>query len=214
MKPWLSKIETSYNLLNKNNKILVLSAILLFLFFVWYPATSNLLARMNKNKKDVVQVKTEIAVLKKQVLVLKSSKIDNKNDVYQKEEEKLKKSLAAIIKKIESFRYHLVSSKEVFFNLKNMLVTDKGPRLVSIKYLPEELVKDTNSQPVFRSPIELTVQGTFPEILAYLKKAEKTNSFIFWDEMDYKVTQYPVAILKLKIYVVTSEEGKENAMVL
>lgn len=212
MKPWLSKIETSYNLLSKNNKIFVISATFLLLFIFWYSAVGDLMAGMSKNKKNIAQVKTEVAVLKKQVMILKTKKTDNKNEGYQTEEVKLKKKLSEVNSKIDSFRFQLVSPKQVFFNLKNILDADKAVRLISIQYLPEELVKDSSSQPVFRSPIELTLQGTFPEILSYLKKAEQANTFIFWDELDYKVTQYPMAILKLKIHVLTSEVGQQNAV--
>lgn len=212
MKAWLSTIETSYNLLNKNHKILVLSAAFLLLFIIWYSFISDLLASMDKNKKNIVQARTEISVLKKQVAILKTKKINNKSEEYQKEEIQLKKNLAEVDKKIESFRYQLVSPKQVFFNLKNMLDSDEVVRLISVQYLPEELVKDAGNQPLYRSPIELTLQGTFPEILAYLKRVEQTNAFIFWDEIDYKVTQYPMAILKLKIHVVTSDAEQKNAV--
>ncbi|GEM_PF-4785953 len=212
MKAWLSKIETSYNLLSKNNKMLVIAVAFLFLFIIWYSATANLLASMGKNKKNIAQAKTEVAVLQKQVTILKTKKTDTKNEGYQTEEVQLKKKLSEVNSKIDSFRYQLVSPKQVFFNLKNMLDADKAVRLISIRYLPDELVKDGGGQPVFRSPIELTLQGTFLEILTYLKKAEQANTFIFWDEMDYKVTQYPIAILKLKIHVLTSEAGQQNAV--
>lgn len=212
MKAWLSKLETSYNLLSKNHKILVIAMAFLFVFIFWYSATGNLLASMGKNKKDILQASSEIAILKKQVMILKTKKIDNKNSGYQAEEIQLKKKLSDVTAKIESFRFQLVSPKKVFFNLKNMLDANQTVRLMSVKYLPEELVKDANSQPVFRSPIEITLQGTFPEIVAYLKKAEQANTFIFWDEADYKVMQYPMAILKLKIHVLTSDEGQKNAV--
>lgn len=211
MKGWLSKIETSYNLLNKNYKILVIVMAFLFLLSMWYSFISDISAKMDKNKKNITQIKSEVLVLKKQITVIKTKKTDDKAIQFQKEEEQLKANLTEVNKKIASFQYQLVSPKAVISNLKNMLHTEKGLKLTSMRYLPEEILKDTANQPVSRSPIELTIQGTFPEITAYLKRVERENSFIFWDEMDYKVLQYPLALVKLKIHVVTSEAGQENA---
>jgi MSHA biogenesis protein MshJ len=210
MKGWLSKIETSYNLLNKNYKMLVIAATFLLLLIMWYSFLSNLFAKMDKNKKNMTQIKSEVVVLKKQVTVLKTKKISDKAQQYQKKEAQLKESLIEVNKKIASFQYQLISPKAVFSNLKNMLQADKGLKLTSMRYLPEEVVKDTSDQPVSRTPIELTIQGTFPEIMAYLKRVERESTFIFWDEMNYKVLQYPIAVVKLKIHVVTSEAGQKN----
>lgn len=208
----LKNIETKYNLLEKNYKILLIIGVFLTIFVFWYMFFTDLLDNLEKNSKGIVSAQSEILTLKKQLSLLKSNKIENKNDQLLKEEKALKGELENSEKKIASFRYQLVSPKKIFSNLKSILSETQGIQLISMQYLPEELVKDTKEQPLYRFPIELTIRGTFFDIVTYLKKIEQLNSYIFWDEANYKVTKYPEAILKLKLHVVTSEAGKENAV--
>lgn len=203
----LSKIETNYNLLNKNYKIFVIASLFGMVFVIWYMMMSTLLNKMAINKGNLVKIKQGNVILKKQVEILTSKAVVDKTLEYKQKELNLQKKYNALKKEASGFQFQTMLPDEVLPRLNKILRTTSGVRLLLLHYLPEEKVKNAMQNSVKRLPVEIKVEGDFFSLLNYLKKIEHDHSFIFWEEIDYKVIDYPNAVVKLKLYVITTDAG-------
>lgn len=213
MTEWLSQLESKYSLLNKNYKILAVVALFLVVFVFWYMIVSREFSTMNINRKSIRLITNENTLLKKQVQILTSKVVDNKTQEYQKEETQLQKKYLELTKQADVLQSHMILSTEVLAHLNNLLQAKNDVKLLSMHYLPEAGIKGVGGQPIFRLPIELVLQGNFFSIMDYLKNIEHQHTVIFWNEIDYKVIQYPDANVKLKINIMTSELRNKNAKI-
>lgn len=56
---------------------------------------------------------------------------------------------------------------------------------------------------IFRHGVEITVTGTYLDLLAYLKDLEKQPSQIYWGALDLSVTGHPQVTLKLSVHTLS-----------
>lgn len=52
---------------------------------------------------------------------------------------------------------------------------------------------------VYRSGVEVSLKGSFPDLVAYLKALEQRSDSLFWSSAQLEVVAYPQAVLKLDI---------------
>ncbi len=206
----IKKIETTYNLLERTRKILVIVSSVLLLFFTWHSFLNALLIQYEKNKKTYLTVTQEVKILNEQLTILKSKKTIDRNAELMNEEVKLKKELSILSKKIVQYQYQLISYKQIFIRLKDIFKPDNNVQLLSIKQFPEERVKDTKSTPFYQHPIEITIKGKFFDVLNFLKKIEKFHTYIFWDELFLRVSDFPESTVDIKFHIITSETGQQD----
>lgn len=56
---------------------------------------------------------------------------------------------------------------------------------------------------IFRHGVEITLSGTYLDLLAYLKDLEKQPSQIYWGTLDLSVTAHPQVTLKLSVHTLS-----------
>jgi MSHA biogenesis protein MshJ len=56
---------------------------------------------------------------------------------------------------------------------------------------------------IYRHGVELTVSGTYLDLLAYLKSLEKLPSQMYWGKLDLSVAAHPQITLKLSVYTLS-----------
>jgi MSHA biogenesis protein MshJ len=56
---------------------------------------------------------------------------------------------------------------------------------------------------IYRHGVELTVAGTYLDLLAYLRDLEKLPNQMYWGKLDLNVTAYPQVTLKLSVYTLS-----------
>jgi MSHA biogenesis protein MshJ len=56
---------------------------------------------------------------------------------------------------------------------------------------------------IFRHGVEITVTGTYLDLLAYLKDLEKLPNQMYWGRLDLSVAAYPQVTLKLSVYTLS-----------
>jgi MSHA biogenesis protein MshJ len=56
---------------------------------------------------------------------------------------------------------------------------------------------------IYRHGVEITVTGTYLDLLAYLKDLEKLPNQMYWGKLDLNVAAYPQVTLKLSVYTLS-----------
>jgi len=56
---------------------------------------------------------------------------------------------------------------------------------------------------IYRHGVEITVAGSYLDLLAYLRDLEKLPSQMYWGKLDLAVAAYPKVTLKLSVYTMS-----------
>lgn len=59
---------------------------------------------------------------------------------------------------------------------------------------------------LYRHGVELTLEGGFADLLAYLRAIEDMPQRVLWGGMQFRVEQYPKAVLTLKLYTLSLDK--------
>jgi MSHA biogenesis protein MshJ len=57
--------------------------------------------------------------------------------------------------------------------------------------------------PIYRHGVEITVRGTYLELLAYLRDLEKLPNQMYWGKLELAVAAHPQVTLKLSVYTLS-----------
>jgi len=79
-------------------------------------------------------------------------------------------------------------------------------KLPSENWIPEGLSDPSsvaNTKDIFKYNMEIQFSSDYFSALDYLARLEKLPWHLYWDSIDYTVTQYPKANVVIKIYVLT-----------
>ncbi len=96
--------------------------------------------------------------------------------------------------------------------LGSAILQQPGITLIGMKKLPSEnwipaglgkVSLPEKSKNIYKYSMQIEFLSDYFGTLDYLSRLEKLPWHIYWDSLEYKVTQYPKADVKLKIYVLS-----------
>ena len=94
----------------------------------------------------------------------------------------------------------LVAPERLPALLKDILARTKAVELDSLRVLPGVPVKaGTGDTGLYRHGVEVTVKGSYLDLLRYLEELEKRSSVILWGGVDLQVEKYPEVRLRMVI---------------
>jgi MSHA biogenesis protein MshJ len=103
--------------------------------------------------------------------------------------------------------------------LEEMLARNRKLKLVDLKTLPAATLSDAKAQEgskgqgsaaerlIYRHGLEVTLSGTYLDMLAYLSELEHLPTQMYWGSMDFSVSEYPNATLKLVVYTLSLDRA-------
>lgn len=59
---------------------------------------------------------------------------------------------------------------------------------------------------IYRHGVEVTMRGSYLDLLAYLKEIESLPVRMFWDQVNMSVTAYPTVTMRLVVYTISLEK--------
>jgi len=136
-----------------------------------------------------------------------------------------RKRLQALQSQVEDLRRtvagvqrSLISPDKMPPLLEDMLRSSSRLRLTSLKKLPVTSLIDTATQAqqgassdddvtgLYRHGVELTVQGSYLDMLSYLSELERLSPQLFWDDAVFAVDRYPNATMTLRVYTLSLDK--------
>jgi len=105
--------------------------------------------------------------------------------------------------------------------LEEMLARSGKLRLVDLRTLPPATIAGAKPPPVaqggarpaareqqvFRHSVELTVSGTYLDLLGYLGELERLPTQMYWGALNLKVERHPAVTLKLTVYTLSIDKS-------
>ncbi len=191
------------------------------------------LVKQKNAERQIQQQTTELRMAQEQLAVLEP-RLKNPDAANRAALERAHAEMAAIDTRLKGMEQTLVAPSQMASLLEDMLKHNQGLRLVSLRTLPVALLiehKDakaekpkeaTTTAPVptgaqlatpvvteagiFKHGVEISVQGSYAELLSYLAQVEKLPQRMFWNNVRLKVDEYPRATLTLTVYTLSLDK--------
>jgi MSHA biogenesis protein MshJ len=157
------------------------------------------------------EARMEAARLQVQTLVKEAAR-DPDALLKQRLAELQQQALAAQTK-LDTLAQTLVSAEKMGEVLRGLLVQHRNVRLIALKNLPPagigadgKLVSGDASPLVYRQGVEITVEGTFPDLLAYVEAIEASPWRLLWARTRLTVEEYPRSRLTLTLFTLSRDK--------
>lgn len=185
-------------------RLLIFVVVLVVIFSIWYFAmfipTRSVIIDYHLKTKVVVQ---QFTALEQEYNVLIAQVI---NAAGQKKQQLLTEEIKKLDANIAKISLQIVPANQMADLLKDLLIKEGGLKLVSLKSLPSKaLVSPEDLAAIdqyflLQQGMRFTFQGNYFNTLKYLQSIEKSKWRLFWDDLDYKVQEYPNALVTIDVH--------------
>jgi MSHA biogenesis protein MshJ len=200
-----------FDALATRERVLVLVATIIGFAFIYDAlATRPLEARMKRLTLQVAEsrqnVKATDAAMKARDAIV------DPDAVKRSYRDALRKQLAEIDESMQGLQRGLVPPEKMAKLLEEMLARSGGLQLVALRTLPVQRFETPGAAPakpgdkgakpaptagreperaVYQHSVEITLQGSYPDLLEYLAQLEKLSWQMFWGRISVNTEQYP-----------------------
>lgn len=132
---------------------------------------------------------------------------------------------AELQRQIDAQSAELVPPEKMPAVLEKILANNPRVRLIEVKTLPRSSIslekeaapvqgqartakpaEEKKPAEIYRHGVEVTMRGSYLDLLAYLKEIESLPVRMFWDKLQMSVTAYPTVTLRLVVYTISLEK--------
>lgn len=135
----------------------------------------------------------------------------------------LQQELDSIDQQLGQLSVGLVRAEQLPVILESVVAETGALKLIKLETLPvtrlqlsgstatgteKDKEKDASeSLGVFKHTTAVVVEGSYFQVLAYLKSLETLDWRFYWESLVYRVGDYPSATVEIKVYTLSTEEG-------
>lgn len=205
-------------------RVLLLFCALAVLVGIWQLAFEMPQERKRSELQEKLdQLSTDQSAQAAQIAALTSAYASDSEQELRAERAALKLQLETLDQELAALSHGLVSAEQLPQILQDVLVSTTELKLIRVKTLPvEELPLQSSAEQsaseaeppeadvatgVFKHSVTLTVNGTYFEVVEFLRTLESLEWRFYWDQLDYTVTAYPRADIEIRVYTLSAEEG-------
>jgi len=178
-----------------------------------------LLIRQKAMSAQVVQQQEKMKELQATMQTLLQSKRDDEHSPLRTRIALLRAQLLEHDSYLQSRRDRLVEPGKMAALLEQVLHNNDKLQLVELKSLPvglliekpaaaagQEAVSDKSAQQIYKHGVQITVRGSYLELLRYLAALEKLPAQMFWGEVSLTVEKHPDSVMILTVYTLSMDK--------
>ena len=180
------------------------------------------LSRRNQLSAQIAQQEDETKAIQAQIQTLVRPNVPDQDALNRDRLKSLREQMAQLDRQFEQQQKQFVAPEKMAAMLENMIVKNRKLQLISLRNLPGTGLSPGAGAPtgaaggparaggareVFRHTVELSVRGSYFDLLDYLAALERMPQRVFWDGFELSVAQYPQSVLKLTIYTLSPEKS-------
>jgi MSHA biogenesis protein MshJ len=222
MKAQLKQLAERIDARSLRERLLIFAmAALAVVMLVTTLALDPLQAKRKALLEQVTEQQARVAAAQTQIQTIVAAHSADPDAANRRLLEDLKARRAQTEAKLASFQQGLVSSDRMAEVLKDLLGRNRGVRLVSLRTLPVTTLAEEGGKPpaptqagqppdprsaIYKHGVEVTVEGSYPDLLAYVGEIEAMPWRVFWGGAALSVQTYPVSRLTLTLYTLSLEK--------
>jgi MSHA biogenesis protein MshJ len=202
------KLAARFDALVMRERVLVLAAVVVGTAFIFDTiGIRPLEARMKRLVQQVAELRQNIKLA--EAMLSSQEAVVDPDAIKRSYRDALRKQLAEIDQSMQGLQRGLVPPEKMAKLLEEMLARGGGLQLVSLRTLPVQRIDTQSSAPakpgdkaaktgprepertIYQHGVEVTLQGSYPELLDYLAQLEKLSWQMFWGRISVDTEQYP-----------------------
>jgi MSHA biogenesis protein MshJ len=183
---------------------------------------SPVLSRRNQLSAQIGQQEDETNAIQAQIQALVRPNAPDQDALNRDKIKSLRGQMAQLDRQFEEQQKQFVPPEKMAAMLERMIAKNQKLQLLSLRNLPSTgLSTDAGAatgaaagranaavaREVYRHTVEISVKGSYFDLLDYLAALERMPQRVFWEGFDLSVTQYPQSVLKLTIFTLSPEKS-------
>ncbi len=180
------------------------------------------LSRRSQLAAQIAQQEDETKAIQAQTHTLVRPNVADQDALNRDRLKSLREQMAQLDRQFEQQQKQFVAPENMGAMLENMIGKNRKLQLISLRKLPGTGLSARAAAPtgaaggparadgareVFRHTVELSVRGSYFDLLDYLAALERMPQRVFWDGFELSAAQYPQSVLKLTIYTLSPEKS-------
>lgn len=198
---------------NLRERVLILAmavSVLVALIFTMFLEPQ--LAKEKTLSQRITQQQDQIKGIQAQIQALEQSRSVDPDTANRAKLESLRIQLVQLKASLQVKQQQLIPPDKIGALLEEMLSRNRNLQLISLFSLPattvtvEEEQAATVEKEFFKHGVEISVQGSYFDLLDYVVQLEKLPTQMFWGKASLIVEQYPVSRLTLTLYTLSLDK--------
>ena len=175
--------------------------------------------RIHSLQEQIASVGQEISSLQQEKANLQVEVQEEEQRALRRRIEELRENIEKLDQELRDKSSELISPSRMAKQLRNVLqrsselkltrMANSPPSKVELAHLLESsgTVKSDSLPKLYRHPLSLTFQGSYPQALRVLERMQDMSSRFFWDQLEYTVMDYPTARLRLNVHTLSLDKA-------
>jgi MSHA biogenesis protein MshJ len=211
------RIAGRFDALNLRERAMVSAAVMVALLaFVYTMMLEPELIRQRRAAGAMLQKHSELRALDAQVQALAALRSQDPERPRRERLAQLKSELSEVEARILAEQRRFTAPAQMRSVVEGVLARSRGVALVEMKTLavttlaPKEAEAkkhEAKDRPIYRHGVELTVAGSYLDLLAYLRDLEALPTQLYWGALDLDASKHPKLLMKLTVYTLSLERA-------
>ena len=171
------------------------------------------LAKQKVLSRKTEQQQSEIKSIQAQLQAMAEVRKTDPDAANRVELESLRLQLVQLKASLQVKQQHLIPPDKIAGLLEEILSRNRQLQLISLRSLPASAVTGEEEQAAavekefFKHGIEMTVSGSYFDLLDYMVQLEKLPSQMFWGKASLVVETYPISRMTLTLYTLSLDKA-------
>lgn len=199
-----AELSHHFNRLQRRERWLVFAAAAVLLWLLMDSLLVSPVAAMAREKKArLATAASELSNTQQQLDSLRALFKDDPKTADIRQRDALQVQVEALHTELSALTGDLVKVEALPKILEEVLLRVGNLELQKMLVSPPE----EQLQGVYKHGVMIQVSGGFQDVLRYLQVLEQSPWRFYWEKLDYRVQQYPLADVQIYLYTLATEEG-------
>lgn len=160
----------------------------------------------------MLQKQSEMRALDAQLQALSGARAQDPAQQPRERLAQLTRQLHELEARIASEERRFTAPAQMRGVIESVLGRSRGVALVEMKTLPVTTLapKEAKERRIYRHGLELTVSGSYLDLLAYVRDLEALPTQLYWGGLNVDGAQYPKVLMKLTVYTLSLDRAWLN----
>ena len=206
MTPQWKSLASKFDLLSQRERIMITIAALAIVGMVAFMILEAVWNTNNRLQNRLTSTTQENAITVQQVDLLQQRLQLDPNADYNQRLSLINEQMQLVDAELNAQMVDMVPADYMPTVLANLLRNVTGIKLVSFNSVaPIALLQvgDEEKMNLYSHGIKLVMEGDYFSVLNFVKAVESMPDKLYWQHLDYKVEQYPKAVVELELYTLS-----------
>jgi MSHA biogenesis protein MshJ len=202
-----------FDALSLRERVMVSAAVLVALLALVYTLMIEPEVRQQRRSAAaMLQKQSEARALDAQVQGLLAARAQDPDRARREQLARLTAQLGELDARINAEERRFTQPAQIREVVESVLGRARGVELVEMKTLAVSTIasKEAKERLFFRHGLEVTVSGSYLDLLAYLRDLEALPTQLYWGALNIDASKYPRVLMKLTVYTLSLDRAWLN----